>query len=210
VRGNPRAVVLVAAGVLAIAGLLVGCGSGDGGAAPTTETPEAPAGAETAQPAPEGDERRAAAPLSRALVTVYFPSASVGGLLGENREIFNTSPVERAKQILSDVIAGPEGPDALPALPAGTRLRQVFVLESGVAYADFSAQLRDGMSGGSQTELLAVYAIVNSVALNVPEIRRVGILVEGEPCESLNGHVDLRHPLAPKPSLTAVGESEII
>jgi spore germination protein GerM len=202
-----RAAVFVVAGALASAGLLVGCGSGDDEKTPPTEAVPVD---ETVPPATEGDEPPAAAPLSRVLVTVYFPSASKGGLQGENREIFNTSPVERAKQILSDVIAGPGGPEALPALPAGTRLRQVFVQDSGLAYADFSAQLRDGMTGGSETELLAVYAIVNSLALNIPEINRVIILVEGEPCESLNGHVDLRHPLVPRPSLMATGEPEII
>ena len=198
--------------MLAVAGSLVGCGSGgdDSTLQDTAGAPPANPADETAAPTVEGGEQPAAAPLGRVLVTVYFPSASRGGLQGEHREIFNTSPVERAKQILSDVIAGPEGAESLPALPAGTRLRQVFVMDSGLAYADFSAQLRDGLSGGSDAELMAVYAIVNSLALNIPEISRVAILIEGQPCESLNGHVDLRHPLAPKPSLTSTGEPDLI
>ena len=198
--------------MLAVAGSLVGCGSGgdDSTLQDTAGAPQAGPADETAVPTVEGGERPAAAPLGRVLVTVYFPSAGSGGLQGEHREIFNTSPVERAKQILSDVIAGPEGAESLPALPTGTRLRQVFVMDSGLAYADFSTQLRDGLSGGSDVELMAVYAIVNSLALNIPEISRVAILIEGQPCESLNGHVDLRHPLAPKPSLTSTGEPDLI
>jgi spore germination protein GerM len=197
--------------MLVATGLLVACGSGeeDGTTSDTVGAPQATTGDETAAPADESIEQPAA-PLGRVQVTVYFPSASAGGLQGESREIFDTSPVERAKQILSDVIAGPEGTEALPALPAGTRLRQVFVLETGLAYVDFSAELRDGMSGGSNSELMAVYAIVNSLALNIPEISRVAILVDGQPCDSLGGHVDLRHPLAPKPSLMATGEREVI
>jgi len=198
--------------MLAVAGSLVGCGSGgdDSALQDTAGAPQAGPADETAVPTVEGGEQPAAAPLELVLVTVYFPSASTDGLQGEHREIFNTSPVERAKQILSDVIAGPEEAESLPALPSGTRLRQVFVMGSGLAYADFSAQLRDGLSGGSDAELMAVYAIVNSLALNIPEISRVAILIEGQPCESLNGHVDLRHPLAPKPSLTSTGEPERI
>jgi spore germination protein GerM len=198
--------------MLAVAGSLVGCGSGGDDSTPqdTAGAPQAGPADETAVPTVEGGEQPAAAPLELVLVTVYFPSASTDGLQGEHREIFNTSPVERAKQILSDVIAGPEEAESLPALPSGTRLRQVFVMDSGLAYADFSAQLRDGLSGGSDAELMAVYAIVNSLALNIPEISRVAILIEGQPCESLNGHVDLRHPLAPKPSLTSTGEPERI
>jgi hypothetical protein len=59
------------------------------------------------------------------------------------------------------------------------------------------------MRGGSAEEIYTVYAIVNSVALNIPEIRRVGILVEGQPVETLNGHLDLRHPLPPNLSIVA-------
>jgi spore germination protein GerM len=83
------------------------------------------------------------------------------------------------------------------ALPPTTRLRQVFVLEDGTAYLDFSPELRQGIGGGSEEEILAVYSIVNSVAINIPEIRRVGILINGRPVPTLNGHLDLRRPLRP-------------
>jgi spore germination protein GerM len=157
---------------------------------------------ETEAPAAENEPAEEVAPLTLLDVTLFFPSSKTDGLQGEQREIFDTaSPVERAKQILSDLIAGPSGPDSLPAVPKGTRLRQVFVLESGVAYADFSAELRDGMPGGTDNELLTVYAIVNSIVLNVPEIKSVAILVDGEPCPTLSGHLDLRRPLGADTSL---------
>jgi spore germination protein GerM len=149
--------------------------------------------------------------LSRMNVTLYFPSSAADGLRGESREIFQTaSPVERAKQILSDLIEGPADDQALAALPRGTRVRQVFVLQSGLAYADFSSELRDGLNGGTADELHAVYAIVNSLALNVPEITRVAILIEGEPAETLGGHLDLRKPLGPRPSLEAVEDPDAV
>ena len=37
----------------------------------------------------------------------------------------------------------------------------------------------------------------SSVVLNIPEIRRVGILINGQPIDTLNGHMDLRLPLPP-------------
>jgi spore germination protein GerM len=92
-------------------------------------------------------------------------------------------------------------------VPPGTRLRQIYVLEDGTAYVDFSVDLRDGISGGSMEEILTVYSIVDSVALNVPEIQRVGILINGEPVESLNGHLDLRYPLSPDLSLIVDAEA---
>ncbi len=133
---------------------------------------------------------------------LYFASPDGDGLVPEGAEIFATaSPVDRAKQILSDLISGPTGRNSLASLPRGTRLRQVYVLDSGVAWADFGSELAGALGGGSAREILAVYSIVDSLALNVPEIQRVGILIDGHPVETLNGHLDLRRPLPPNRGL---------
>jgi spore germination protein GerM len=146
------------------------------------------------------------APVRRLNVLIYYPAARRDGLVGEPREIFMTAaPGDRAKQILADLISGPATDEGARALPPGTRLRQVFVLEDGTAYIDFSSDLKQGISGGSAEELLAVYSIVNSVALNIPEIRRVGILINGKAVDTLNGHLDLRRPLPPDSSLIVGG-----
>jgi hypothetical protein len=58
-------------------------------------------------------------------------------------------------------------------------------------------------SGGSHEELMAVYSIVSTVTTNFPEVKRVRILVNGEPAETLAGHVSLRKALVPMPSLVA-------
>jgi hypothetical protein len=150
-------------------------------------------------PLPQGEG------LRRLSVLVYFPSAVTHGLIGEPREIFETTaPGDRAKRILADLISGPETELALTALPPGTRLRQVYVLEQGTAFVDFSIDLKRGLGGGSTEELFTVYSIVNSLTLNIPEIRRVGILINGVPVETLNGHLDLRRPLPPDSSIIAV------
>ena len=145
-------------------------------AAPVEPPAEEPGGALDA----EVEEELPQEPLRRQSVLVYFPGAELDGLVGEEREIFGTaSPGDRAKQILADVVSGPTSPEAARAVPLGTRLLQVYVLETGVAYVDFSSDLKRGIGGGSMAELLTVYAIVDSVALNVSEIKRVGILIEG-------------------------------
>ena len=182
------AVALALAAALAIA-----CGPGGRNSRPAAPEPE-PSRAAPAPAAPEAPIE----PLARKTVLLYFPSASAGSLVGEQREILRTgNPGDQAKQILADLLAGPSGDAAVAAVPAGTRLRQIYVLGNGTAYADFSEELRSAMEPGSDNEILTVYAIVNSVALNVPQILRVGILVEGKPCDTLNGHLDLRRPLPP-------------
>jgi spore germination protein GerM len=193
---------------VAIAVLCVACGGGDEGTPairPDTDEPPADSQATTAEEA-AGDDAEpvepATTPLRSIRVRLYFPAADDTVLVGEDREIFDTAaPGDRAKQILSDLLSGPERSGAVPAVARGVRLRQVYVMPEEIAYADFSRELTDLSEGGSANELMTVYAIVNSVALNVPEIRRLGILVDGEEIETLSGHLDLRRTLAPRTDL---------
>lgn len=56
---------------------------------------------------------------------------------------------------------------------------------------------------GSSEELAAVQSLVLTVTKNLPAVTRVILLVGGEPVETLAGHVDLTHPLAPDLSRAA-------
>jgi len=186
---------LILSWTLAVLLAMTGCG-GEGPAEP--EPVDAPVAAETETPADaeQNVEEQAAAPLQMRTVEIYFPSALENGLVGERREIFDTAtPGDQIKQIVADLISGPTGADALRVLPPGTLLRQAYILDNGVAFLDFSSELTEGMGGGSMSEILAVYAIIDSVVLNIAEITRVGILVNGRPLKTLNGHLDLQRAL---------------
>ena len=147
------------------------------------------ANAPVATPAPDGS-------LPKTTITLYFPSATDDRLVAETREIVDTArPAERGTQVLVELMAGPKDKGALPAVPEGTTLRQLWIGKSGIAWADFSEELATGLKGGSSDELLAVYAIVDSLTANVPQIKRVGLLVAGKERDTLAGHVDIRRPL---------------
>jgi len=186
---------LILCWTLAVLLAVTGCGGED----PGEPGPEGPAGDAELAAAEETDEPREddpSAPLQMRTIEIYFPSALESGLVSEFREIFDTAtPGDRVKQIIADLISGPTSSDALRALPPGTQLRQAYVLDNGVAYLDFSSELTEGVGGGSMAEMLVVYAIIDSVVLNIPEIERVGILVNGRPLTTLNGHLDLRRAL---------------
>jgi len=178
---------------------LVSCGGSDG--EPRGDAASEPA----AEAAPEeeaapGDAAPGTAedfvPLERRPVTLYFPAGFDDGLAPEESEIFETAaPGDRAKQIIADLISGPNQAYALRVIPQRTVLRQIFVLADGTAWADFNDELQVGLGGGAARERLLVYSIVDSLVLNIPEIRRVGLLIEGQPIETLSGHLDLRRPL---------------
>ncbi len=220
--GRPAAIgwLLLLAGLLVLAGCAGGSGEQSESETDSEATESAPSGqaAEGEEPGAEandadadadddeGDPNEQAesslAPLPRRTVEIYFPSEVDDGLVSEFREIFATATAgDQIKQILADLISGPSSKQASRALPAGTRLRQAYVLDDGIAWLDFSSELTEGIGGGSMAELLTVYSIVNSVVANVPDVRRVGILVNGQPVETLNGHMHLLNPLRPNFSL---------
>jgi germination protein M len=172
--------------------------------APGQTQAQPPSGSPAGAPAPpQAESQEAAAPLAKATVTIYFPSAEGEGLAAEQREIVDTKgAADRGAQIVAALIEGPQTEASLPAVPAGTTLRRLWVREDGTAYADFSEELASGESGGSADELLTVYSIVDSLTSNIPEIHRVGILVAGRELDSF-GHLDLRRPFPPDPTLVS-------
>lgn len=108
---------------------------------------------------------------------------------------FGATPGEQARALVEAQLQPAPAPLAQP-IAEGTRLRQIFVAEDGTAFVDLSKDAVANHRGGSLDELFAVYSIVNAVTVNMPAIKAVQILIEGEEVDTLAGHVDLRHPLA--------------
>lgn len=77
-------------------------------------------------------------------------------------------------------------------IPKGTELLGVEV-KDGLAKVDFSREFRDNFTGGSEGEALIIAVILRTMA-QFDEVKRVQILVEGKPIDSL-GHADLSQPL---------------
>jgi hypothetical protein len=122
---------------------------------------------------------------------LYFADGSGKYLTpGEHRFPAGLSPHERAAAVLDALIQGP--PQGLNrTLPGGTRVNALFIDDQGSAWVDLDGAITDALPGGTQPELLAVYSMVNSLTLNIPEIRRVKFLVQGSDAGTLSGHVDL-------------------
>lgn len=124
-------------------------------------------------------------------VILYFSSVDGPFLLAESRQMEGCLEEETClADTVSALIAGPQT-DLVPVLPQQTLLRQVSV-EGGNATLDFSSDIIKAHPGGSASELLTVYSLANTVAVNFPHIREVKLLVEGNPVDTLKGHVDLR------------------
>jgi spore germination protein GerM len=151
------------------------------------QTPEAPAaGPASASPG---------AAVRKITATLYYVADDGMALVPVQREIpFGSTVVEQARAIIEAQIAA--APPHVSAIPADTKLRDVFVTERGDAFVDLSADVVAKHPGGSLGEIFTVYTFVNALTVNLPAVTRVQILVDGKEVDTLAGHVDLRHPLA--------------
>ena len=100
----------------------------------------------------------------------------------------------RARIILEHQLGAAPSPLESP-FPAGTALRAVYLTPTGDAFVDLNREVTREHGGGSLDELFTVYALVNALTTNMPEISAVQILIEGREVDTLAGHIDLRHPL---------------
>lgn len=71
------------------------------------------------------------------------------------------------------------------------KLRAFFIDQSGTAYVDLSHAVEGGIKASAREELLAIYAIVNTLTRNFGEIRQVTFLIDGREAASLAGHMGL-------------------
>jgi spore germination protein GerM len=127
--------------------------------------------------------------------TLFYASQDGRALVPVRREVpLADGVVAQGRQIVAAQLQGAPSP-YLSAIPTGTTLRAFYVTDRGDAFVDLSKEVSTAHRGGSSTELLTVYAIVNAVAANLPAIQRVQILVDGKEVDTIAGHVDVRRPL---------------
>ncbi len=161
---------------------------------------EEPAAEEAPPPVAEGP---AAASGRRISVRLYFEAPDREGLLPEEREVAFSADLARQLRTVVEELAKGSRTGLVSTLPEGTRVLEVFVQARGVAWVDLSSEASSGLPGGSKSELLTVYSVVNTIVTNFPAVSRVRLVVNDQPATSLGGHVDLSRPLPPDMTLVA-------
>jgi hypothetical protein len=178
---------LVVAAALAIGAALLGALVV---ALPRRSAPPRPVATSTALPA------AAAAAGPKIKARMFYLSDDGARLVGQEREVpFGEGVAQQAREIVNAQLA-PVGEPIVSAVPRGTALRALFVTDRGEAYVDLSQPFAAAHTGGTTSELLSVYTIVNVLTANLPAITSVQVLVGGKEMDTLAGHVDLRRPLA--------------
>jgi len=138
-------------------------------------------------------------------VQLYFTTPDGRALEAETRAIKDCPDEQSCMQdVLRNLVSGPSG-DLIPVLPKQVRLLGLTV-EGDLVNADFSRELVKAHPGGSMPELLSVYALIDTLAVNFPYVRQLRILVDGKAVDTLKGHIDLRAPVTADFRLTRTAE----
>lgn len=115
------------------------------------------------------------------------------GVLKKERNSLALSqePSARAKQVLRALITYYAQKPSPHPLPEGANVKDVFMVEDGLCVVDLNAAFAEGHRSGVMLEEMTVASMVESLALNVPAIKKVKFLVDGQERETLAGHADL-------------------
>ncbi len=101
-------------------------------------------------------------------------------------------PTARAREVLREVIARYVKSPSPHALAEGSDVRDVFMVGSDLCVVNLNAAFADGHRSGAMLEELTLASLVETLAMNVPQIKRVKFIVEGKERETLAGHADLK------------------
>jgi Sporulation and spore germination len=98
---------------------------------------------------------------------------------------------ERAAELLRALLTVYEDKFSPHPLAPGSEIRDVYLVEPGLAVIDLNAAFADNHRSGVLVEELTVLSLVQTLSANVPGITRVKILVDGTERDTLAGHADL-------------------
>ena len=125
-------------------------------------------------------------------VTLYVANDERGRLTPRSASIpLPQGRQERAEEVLRALMSAYLAEDSPHIVAEGSEIRNVYLVDPGLAVVDTNAAFANGHRSGILVEELSVVSIVQTLAANVPGINRVKILVDGKERETLAGHADL-------------------
>lgn len=131
-------------------------------------------------------------------VTLYYP---VNGLLSTGSAAVKRQPdtQTQARDALAALLADQRA--SLVSVLKDVRLQELYLDASGTAYVDLVPNSQKEITASVGEEILALYAMVDTLTLNFEEIKQVLFLLDGKEVRTLAGHVDLSVKFAKRTDL---------
>ena len=135
------------------------------------------------------------------IAIIYFSDPQERFLMPEKRYVIKEEdPALQAKEIVKALLEGSkEG--LVNTFPTGVTIRDVKLDDGGTAFVNFNKNLTKLHPGGSTAEMASIYSLTNSITENVPDVKKVKILMEGKELSSIKGHISTKNAFLPDPEL---------
>lgn len=117
-------------------------------------------------------------PSDMTTVTLYFANSNATALKRETRRVATQDSLSMEKTIITELLKGPSSQELLAVIPQETKLLNLET-NNGVCFVNFSADFVTKFTGGTNTGMLIVYSIVNSLT-ELDGVDSVQILIEGK------------------------------
>jgi hypothetical protein len=142
------------------------------------------------------------------MAIIWFSDQQERFLVGEKRYIFKENDAAaQAKQVIKALLDGSKSGN-VNTFPAGVSLHDVKIDDAGIAHVNFTESLTRLHPGSSSTEMATINSLTTSLTKNVPEIKRVKVLVEGKELISIKGHISTSKAFLPDPGILAPMKEE--
>lgn len=114
--------------------------------------------------------------IQTSTIVLYFANEKGNGLVQETQEVHYSSNISMEKLVMEHLLDGPKSKHAQSAIPEGTKLVNVSVLD-GVCYVSLDENFRN--QNYSIEESVVIYSIVDSLS-EISTINKVQISVNGD------------------------------
>jgi hypothetical protein len=124
--------------------------------------------------------------------TLYVADDGTGSLRTQQTTIsLPEDRQERAQELIRALLSVYLDKNSPHVIAPGSDVRDVFLIDPGVAVIDMNSAFGDGHRSGILVEELSVASLVETLSQNISGIQRVKILVNGQERDTLAGHADL-------------------
>jgi len=97
----------------------------------------------------------------------------------------------RALELLQRLVEICQEKGSTHAISSTAEIKAVYLIDSGAAVIDVNSGFVDGQTSGILAEDLTIASLAKSLSVNVPNVARVKILVDGKERDTLAGHSDI-------------------
>ncbi|HEU17828.1 MAG TPA: hypothetical protein ENO00_00380 [Deltaproteobacteria bacterium] len=135
-------------------------------------------------------------------VHLYFSDANERFLVSEVRYVPKRKNIDdQALEIVKGLLDGSKqgNVNTLPEETTCTGTR----ITDGTAYISLDNNLIERHPGGTTSEISTIYSLTTSLCKNIPQIKRVKLLINGKETATIKGHIDTRNPFTVNNDLLA-------